>query len=307
MQSHPARIALTLLFLLCPAAHAQPTDSVAASLDWKRFYPLAEGNLWEYEVTNRALAAKMGYYQDRVGADTLVGDTLYHRLERVRYDPEMEETGRETVLLRRDSAGVVHQRVAGTERRWHFAPEPDADSLRVEGEAGIDVGARSYVAAHVLHVEDYGLGYSDQYARTFAEDLGFVHGYDPCSLTCGGQPIPDYRLVYAEVGGTVYGESVVATATEPDVPAPARSTLAVYPNPSDGPVTVSLWLSAPCEVTIRLFDVAGREVRAYAWGYRTAGLHREAVDLGGLAAGLYLARLDAAAGAPAGHAPFVVR
>ncbi len=62
-------VALVALGFLASAAVAQPADT----LDWKRYYPLAVGNLWEYhEAEIRADQSRF-----TLVSDTVVGGRTY--------------------------------------------------------------------------------------------------------------------------------------------------------------------------------------------------------------------------------------
>lgn len=72
------------------------------------------------------------------------------------------------------------------------------------------------------------------------------------------------------------------------------STLALhsYPgavNPSD----IAFEISAPMNVQVSLYDIAGKEILRLADGYRDAGTHQLAADFSGLANGIYIVRLAA--------------
>jgi uncharacterized delta-60 repeat protein len=68
--------------------------------------------------------------------------------------------------------------------------------------------------------------------------------------------------------------------------------ISVYPTPSTDNCTVTYTLpsSGECRVTLR--DESGREVRTFASEYRTAGEHKEELDLRGLAAGVYFLQIE---------------
>jgi hypothetical protein len=79
--------------------------------------------------------------------------------------------------------------------------------------------------------------------------------------------------------------------------------LRVVTNPlTSGRVSLDYSLPEPGPVTLRLYDMAGRRVLARAVAAGRAG--RARLDLGQLAAGVYLARLDA--GAVRGSAKLIV-
>lgn len=86
----------------------------------------------------------------------------------------------------------------------------------------------------------------------------------------------------------------VAGAPMPDrlEPIAIRS---VHPNPFRGSTLISLTLAARCEVTLGIWDIAGREVARLVEGQNLeAGVHDIRFDSRGLSSGVYLCRLRAA-------------
>ena len=75
-----------------------------------------------------------------------------------------------------------------------------------------------------------------------------------------------------------------------------------YPNPFNPVTTVPYTLAERSEISLRIFDVLGREVAVLASGLRDAGEYRIHWQAANMPSGLYFCRLDAAAGARAFHA-----
>ncbi len=73
---------------------------------------------------------------------------------------------------------------------------------------------------------------------------------------------------------------------------PDEVTLSSYPNPARQQGTVEYALPEKAEVTLRLYDVLGREVATIAQGRKTAGRHRVQLEVGRLASGVYFGRLQ---------------
>jgi hypothetical protein len=69
--------------------------------------------------------------------------------------------------------------------------------------------------------------------------------------------------------------------------------LPAYPNPSSGAATIPFVLAAPARVRLAVYDVLGREVAVLADGPHAAGRHEVAFDGAGLAAGVYVVRVEA--------------
>ncbi len=68
-----------------------------------------------------------------------------------------------------------------------------------------------------------------------------------------------------------------------------------HPNPFNPTTTISFDLPEPTFVTLRVYDVSGRQVAELANGYRSTGTYDVTFDASGLASGIYMYRLDAGA------------
>ena len=66
-----------------------------------------------------------------------------------------------------------------------------------------------------------------------------------------------------------------------------------YPNPFNPKTTIVFDLPESGEVTLKLFNVLGEEMRTVTDGYYTAGSHRIAFDAAGLQSGIYYYKLEA--------------
>lgn len=103
-----------------------------------------------------------------------------------------------------------------------------------------------------------------------------------------GEPASFFRFLFQWAG---------VTAAAPEAPLADRLGLATHPNPARGAVTARFALPEAGPVTLRVLDLTGREVARVAAGVRPAGEGTAALALGGLPAGLYVLRLETAAGA----------
>ena len=81
----------------------------------------------------------------------------------------------------------------------------------------------------------------------------------------------------------------ISSAVSVEDGAESGSTLALYPNPSSGRVSVDLTVDAPGYARVALYDALGREVAVLHDGPVT-GLTRATVDTGALAPGVYVVR-----------------
>lgn len=66
-----------------------------------------------------------------------------------------------------------------------------------------------------------------------------------------------------------------------------------YPNPFNPSTTIEYTLPKSAEVTLKIYDVGGKEIVTLVRGQQTAGRHRVRFEATGLASGLYFYRLEA--------------
>ncbi|MCC6475607.1 T9SS type A sorting domain-containing protein [bacterium] len=86
--------------------------------------------------------------------------------------------------------------------------------------------------------------------------------------------------------------SITTTQSEPEV-ASAFELKQNYPNPFNPTTQISFELKEAAEVTLKVFDMTGREVATLLNGYQNAGSHSVAFDGSSLASGTYLYTLKA--------------
>ncbi|HKL87879.1 MAG TPA: T9SS type A sorting domain-containing protein, partial [Salinibacter sp.] len=74
---------------------------------------------------------------------------------------------------------------------------------------------------------------------------------------------------------------------------PAKVRLTSYPNPVGQQGTVEYALPEESDVTLRVYDVLGREVATLARGRKAAGRHTVQLSTDQLSSGVYFGRLQA--------------
>jgi len=109
------------------------------------------------------------------------------------------------------------------------------------------------------------------------------------------------------IAGSIYNDStqsmdVYVVKTGPDiaavdVPRPLPTTIVLhqnYPNPFNATTRIAFDLPKAGPVTLRVYDLLGREVATLVEGIRAAGHHTALFDGSGFASGIYFYRLEAA-------------
>jgi hypothetical protein len=94
-------------------------------------------------------------------------------------------------------------------------------------------------------------------------------------------------------GQLLYADPVTAEGL-PSLPQ-SYLVLEAYPNPFNASTTIAYDLPREGRISLRVFDLLGREVALLKDGLLEAGTHGETFNGSGLASGIYFARLDAGA------------
>jgi len=88
--------------------------------------------------------------------------------------------------------------------------------------------------------------------------------------------------------------SIPTLATNcPVIPNPSTFALSSFPNPFNPSTAIVYNLPSAGHISLRVFDLLGREVAVLKDGFVEAGTHRVTFDGSGLASGIYFTRLDA--------------
>jgi len=88
----------------------------------------------------------------------------------------------------------------------------------------------------------------------------------------------------------------VSIEKQPAVQATSIQLFANYPNPFNPQTTIRFALAKSSDVMLKVFDMAGREVRVLIDGIMPAGEHEAKFDAADLPSGVYLYRLTSGAG-----------
>lgn len=103
------------------------------------------------------------------------------------------------------------------------------------------------------------------------------------------QSIPGNWSASAEINGSPGTDDLVTTSTDAGpVSIPDHISLYQnYPNPFNPSTMINFQLVAESKVSLKVFDILGREVAILVNGKKSAGLHRVTFDASGLSSGIY--------------------
>jgi hypothetical protein len=119
-------------------------------------------------------------------------------------------------------------------------------------------------------------------------EYSIVGAYSDWRDTSGGNTLSHAGAAY------IFGRTSGTDVEQSDVASPCEFRLDQnYPNPFNPSTTIEFTVETRCNVSLRIFDLLGREVATLVNGERKAGvLYKETFDASRLASGLYLYRLQ---------------
>lgn len=174
-------------------------------------------------------------------------------------------------------AGTLEMELGG------LAPGTEYDRLAVTGTATLGGTLRLTLA------DGFVPAVGDAFAVVTASPVaGTFAAVEPPDGVTVDVAYTDSTATVMVTGVTVANEPEAALPTEPALRAP-------YPNPVAEQAAIPFDLPEPGRVRLAVYDVLGREVAVLVDAERTAGRYEAALDVGGLAAGLYLVRMTAGA------------
>ena len=302
--------ALFLFVLLSGPALAQ------GSIDPARYFPLGPDDRWlyAYERIVRPAVGEPGDTLLRYAEQAVVGDTTIDgatwTLVRVRQFERggtmldegavpMQVTDEPPFHARMHTLAhypeIVEEPVSGTGAAAYFLQLLS----RTPGPATVNVGGVPYPVAGTYGRADGcfsdGLGeiVCGCNQQVVAADIGLL-SYDCRSFSSQTPHVTERtELVYAKVGGVVYGLDPVAA--EPETAVPTALTVApAFPNPFRETATLAVALPQPAAVRLTVFDVLGRPIHAADLGPHSAGVSAVRLDGSAWPPGAYLVRVEAA-------------
>jgi hypothetical protein len=168
--------------------------------------------------------------------------------------------------------------------------DPAASFLRKTPDAieftNIPNGMTNLVYAWVDRGKIDSQGYDPDSTMDRRDQAYWMNEFDPSWTTSD----PDFmatdgKLIGAEGLGEIVSNSVQSNMV-------AGVDLQVYPNPMNDNATIRFSLEEYADVSVRLYDLIGKEVRSFEVGGVSAGVNEVSLEKGDLNPGLYMLVLD---------------
>jgi len=309
-------VGLLLSLLLADLVSAQaPADSVVAdTLAWQRYYPLAVGNIWEYQVSEGE-----PLLTHEIIGDSLVGDRHYYIMDATSYDylngnTNLDVLDAQTRYLRYDSIGAVFSVLdiaADTLDAPQDVPLSGYFDLRAAFGDTLYFGAgpEDYYRTWGGYDEQITIGNDTVRVQAFKgfENLIWYESYAADIGFLGGGNLWGPFITYVHIGDMEYGNVRTPTAVEETRVPASFALVSIYPNPTRTVATVAYRISQPAPVTVEVFDVLGRRVWSDKQPVQSIGQYAYRLNLETWPNGTYFVRLSTAGGVPSVRAVTVIR
>lgn len=264
-------------------------DSFALS-----FYPLQDGNVWQYYYSN-PWAPASGYFYRKVLHDTLMDNGKNYKVIVSNYSPiyTFERVDSLTAIVYRykNDLTIPSQEIeidslradqGDWMRTYRFIDPMPPDSVAHTFCRVIDSSSVFESKRRIKHFEYDFAGVEDY---DLAEGFGLFHWSNKL-------PGDNYFLIYALVNGITYGTEV---HVEDNYVSDTREFKLYdnYPNPFNPSTTIQFRIPRESFVLLKVFDVLGKEVSTLVNERRSQGLYTVKFDGSNFASGIYFYRLQA--------------
>ncbi len=266
-----------IALLFTPSITFAQEGPTADTLDWRQYYPLQIGNIWEYEWDNFPMLIP-DYQRFEIIGDTVINDVVYfvqqehvynadlslryHREEYLRYD-----TIGHTIIEYRDSP-----RFTG-ESLYLLACDLSADFNQLFtcpkgdmiGISGGYCGSENRCGSFVINSRPYATPPGDTIAvasvKSFFHLAGpgitLAHGIGDIGGQFEGGADGKY-LIYLRIDDQEYGSSTVVTSTEDESLPNTFAIGSVHPNPFQSTATLEINVLTPQQLTVEIVNVLGQ-------------------------------------------------
>jgi hypothetical protein len=268
----PRFVASVLPFVLAVSVSAQ-----GSGLDPLQFAPLDVGNRWEYVYQNEmpTPAVPIRYIVAEIASEMLIGGEPHRVLTQQSFALDGTPDGPLLHCAYSLTSGPASAEAAGL-------PDYNCDQLSappvlpypygpttVRDHEAYEVSGQTYIADTLVSYGSQTMGSGGAmtaWARAFVRGVGHLstrtwgrRHATTCTTTPSACDFADAtRLVFARVGGAVYGASVVAGDEGPRVPSALQ--LRAWPNPSGSGGQALRVEGATGRTTTTVFDILGRQV-----------------------------------------------
>lgn len=274
-----------LIFALTIISSAAAQDSLA------KYHPLSKGNIWIYHVT--ALPSRTWYVHREIVGDSIIDGKIYRIVTETN---SIDSVARITVTRFDTSTGCYYTRAGSSDiledSTFTFTPKSSfGGSYNCKLFNRLDTGIVLQTLTTTRQIGEGNLIKEDAMSWSYSFGLGLVFQTDVDLI--GLLPISTLQLVYAKIDGKEYGSVPVSVGSR-DQRVPASFVLSQnYPNPFNPITTISFDLPSRLLVSLKVFDLLGKEVSTIVSGELEAGSYTRQWNAADIPSGVYFYRLQA--------------
>jgi hypothetical protein len=278
-----ARLCLISALTIISSAVAQ--DSLA------QYHPLSKGNIWIYRVS--APPSRTWYRYRNIVGDSIIYGKNYLIITETN---SLDSTAWISVERFDTTTGCYYTRVGSADiledSTFTFTPNSSfGGSYNCKLFKRLDTSIVLQTLTTVRQIGEDNLIKEDEMSWLYAYGLGLVFQNDVDLV--GLLPIWTLQLVYAKIDGKEYG-SIPVSVSNRDKRLTAPFVLSQnYPNPFNPITTISFNLPSRLFVSLKVFDLLGKEVSSIVSGELEAGSHIRKWNAVHIPCGVYLYRLQA--------------
>jgi hypothetical protein len=266
------------------------------------FYPLHSGDYWQYkslaENYYSGQPSLVRYYSVIVSGDTLLANgKRYFAIEcsdtSRTYHPQFQRVDSTTfqVFAYDTSNGGREYQIDSLRAPYDSTFSGCRRSILLSTTVDTTGSAKYFGYNLTFRKYDSWTGSGPYILYTLAETLGLAY------IQVGFDSAYDYyfysdTLIYARIDGKEFGTFVTVVSQTPSI-AKTFGLAQNYPNPFNPATTISYQLAVSSHVTLKVYDVLGREVAALVDENKTAGSYQAKFDGSRFASGVYFYRLEA--------------
>ncbi len=238
-------------------------------IDWSEFYPLHVGDFWKYRDWNQVTSS---IYAKTVIKDTTINGKIYKQVLNL----GLNYTQGSKSYQRMDSNIVYayNQQKSKDDTLFIFSACVGDTNF----STNFSVWRLDNKSETILHY----FMYPDVvfYSKDFSRGIGYTGG----TIEFGGT-----SLVGAVINGVVYGDTTLTGIEEEKAEVITDYKLFQnYPNPFNPTTTIKYQIVSPSFVTLKIYDVLGKEIKTLVNQYQNAGRYNVTFNANKFASGIYI-------------------
>lgn len=266
-------------------------SSAAAQDSLAQYHPLSKGNVWIYRGFSPP--SRTSYMHREIVGDTIIGGKSYRIVTETNSIDSIVGIGASRFdsstgcyYIRAGSADILEDSTFTSTPNSSFGGSYDCKVFK-----SLDTGIVLQTLTTTRQLSEGKLIKEDQMSWSYSYGLGLVFQTDVNLATL----LPNWtmQLVYAKIDGKEYGSVPVSVSTR-DKRIPTTFALSQnYPNPFNPTTTVSFDLPSRLLVSLKVFDLLGKEVSSIVSEELEAGSYTREWNAADIPCGVYFYRLQA--------------